>query len=412
MDRTPDQESSEPGWASGRRDWFGEPYQDPNAEKLAALTPSALASPVRRALGSDTVEVNGWEVELVKGRGGDSMEGLGVYRLSGGGRDRGRDVQWSMMLKIVRPAENEMTSHAGTREVLAYQSGFLHDLPGGLAAPRCFGILEQEDGAFWMWIEEIVDEVGDEWPVERYGLAARHLGQLNGTYLAGRPLPDFAWLSRKWLRKYTSQYATSVGELDGNLAHPLMRRICPPDVANALIRLWAQREPLLDALERLPQTFCHMDAFRHNLFARRGAGGREETVAIDWPYAGIGAVGEELAPLVSMGFGRFEISCAELRELDEVLFKGYLAGLRDAGWNGDPRVARFGYVASAPLRYAFMGTRLVQFLRSMDEERRAQMEQRMKAGFEKHGPAFAELQRFLLDLADEALGLLDSLEIP
>jgi len=29
-----------------------------------------------------------------------------------------------------------------------------------------------------------------DWPLERYGLAARHLGQFNGRYLTGTPLPQ------------------------------------------------------------------------------------------------------------------------------------------------------------------------------------------------------------------------------
>src|SRR3712207_7779326 len=58
-------------------------------------------------------------------------------------------------------------------------------------------------------------------------------------------------------------------------------------------RLWEERERFLTALDRLPQTFCHHDAFRRNLLVRRGPEG-EELVALDWTQTGHGAVGQEL----------------------------------------------------------------------------------------------------------------------
>ena len=388
-----------------RMDPFGEGYVDPNKEKLEALSLETIGLPVRCLLHSETVQVLTWQYKLLKGRGGDAREGLGVYRFSGRARVQGQDVPWSMILKIIRPSRDEPSSYAGKREVLAYRSGFLDDLPGGLAAPQCLGINEWPDGEFWMWIEEVVDQVGDEWPIERFGLAARHLGQLNGTYLAGKPLPNQDWFSRKWLRQYTAQYGKAMTQLNTNLKHPLMRRVCPPDVAAQLERLWPKREPWLDLIEHLPQTFCHMDAFVRNLFARRSSDGHEETVAIDWPYAGIGAVGEELAPLVSMGLGRQRISLDDLHMLDRVVFKGYLEGLNDAGWNGDPDLARFGFVASAPLRYGFMSTRFVEFFNTLDKDRQTELERRMEAEWAQNEHFFAQFQHFLFSLADEATKL-------
>ena len=56
---------------------------------------------------------------------------------------------------------------------------------------------------------------------------------------------------------------------------------------------------LLAALDKLPQTFCHLDAYRPNLFLRRDADGSNQTVAVDWAFTGIASVGEEIANLLA-----------------------------------------------------------------------------------------------------------------
>src|SRR5439155_4390297 len=127
----------------------------------------------------------------------------------------------------------------------------------------------------------------------------------------------------------------------------LMERVYPNEVAEQIFQIWDERELLLDALTRLPpQTFCHRDAFRRNLFARR-----TQTVAVDWAYSGIGAVGEEIAPLVWGSLGFRDVPIEQAQELEALVFNSYLDGLRDAGWNGDARLVRFGYAAASVLRY-------------------------------------------------------------
>ncbi len=386
---------------------FREPYVDPNAEKLAALTSEDLQTPVRHALNSETAQVLMWTHELIKGRGGDAQEGLGVYRFSGTARDQGQDeIPWSIMLKTTQPAQDK-ASYAGKREIQAYQSGFLEDLPGRIAVPQFFGVTEYPAGDLWIWLESLVDEIGETWPLERFGLAARHLGQLNGAYLAGRPLPDFDWLSRGWLRQYTDQYTDSMARLEAYVQHPLMQKFYPQAVVTELQWLWSQREAWLNVIARLPQTFCHMDAFRRNLFARRTSAGQEVTMAIDWSYTGIGAVGEDLTPLVAMGQARPDGPVSDWRALDTLAFEQYGLGLQDAGWRGDLDLARLGFVISAPLRYGFMGTRFMEFFSTLDEEKQTQLLHWIDARTDKSKNFLARLQEFLFELADEAKHMLD-----
>jgi hypothetical protein len=235
------------------------------------------------------------------------------------------------------------------REVLTYQCGLLSALPAGLAAPRCFDIGEHA-GLVWLWLEDVTDQVGRRWPVARFALAARHLGRLNGTYLAARPLPDYPWLQRTLLRWRVERNIAFWAAFDAARGEPWLRRCWPGDLGARARDLWRRREVLLDLLDRLPQTLVHGDADRRNLFARLGPAG-DETVAIDWAFTGVAAVGEEVVNLVVASVLWFQADAAALPDLADRCLEGYVAGLADAGWRGDPRLARAGFVVAAALRY-------------------------------------------------------------
>jgi hypothetical protein len=144
------------------------------------------------------------------------------------------------------------------------------------------------------------------------------------------------------------------------MKHPLIQHLYPDSAVRGLLRLWEERATFLDALDRLPQTFCHRDAFAGNLFALHGVDSREQMGAIDWANTGVGALGEEPAALVGGSLVFFEIEASAARSLDELAFTEYLDGLRDAGWHENPQVVRFGYAAALALRYGLGGALDVQ----------------------------------------------------
>jgi hypothetical protein len=119
---------------------------------------------------------------------------------------------------------------------------------------------------------------------------------------------------------------------------------------DSLRQLWARRQELLSALERLPRTFCHGDTTRRNLFARRDPQGRDHTVAIDWAGVGIAWIGWEIFNTTRSTLLHREVGWADAVELDRIVFDGYLEGLRDAGWRGDPRQARLGQAGEVAMR--------------------------------------------------------------
>src|SRR5258708_11124176 len=72
---------------------------------------------------------------------------------------------------------------------------------------------------------------------------------------------------------------------------------------------------------------------------------REEVVAMDWAICGYGALGGDLYALIIATTTLFEVEPAALPELDTAVFSAYLEGLQDAGWQGNPELARLGYTA-------------------------------------------------------------------
>ncbi|MGC9397076.1 MAG: hypothetical protein ACP5J4_19710 [Anaerolineae bacterium] len=375
--------------------------------QLQAIDQTTLTPVVRRALGSETVEVIHWDYQQIHGGAGGGVGGTAIYRFAGQGRDQGKMVPWSVILKVLwaQADSDESDCYYWRREAVAYQSGWLEDLPGGLAAPQCFGIVEHPGEACWLWLEEVVDEIG-QWPLEHYGLVAYHLGQFNGAYLTGE-LPSWSWLSSGWLRASVVQIVPAITQLRDLLEHPLVRRWLPGDTSDGVFRQWARRETFLDALDRLPHTLCHLDAFRRNLFGRRSADGRDQTVAIDWAFAGTGAVGEEIEPLVNRSLGFLEVDPTRAQELDDIVFGGYLEGLRDAGWRGDPGQVRLGYTAATTLRALVSYGQIVLAL--IDESKHSLIEQLWGYSVEEIMDRVAEVVCFQLGLSDEAWELLGSL---
>ena len=102
----------------------------------------------------------------------------------------------------------------------------------------------------------------------------------------------------------------------------------------------------------MPQTICHFDVFKRNAFAQKTEDGEDQTVLIDWAYVGRGPIGADLSPLIWMSVTFSDVELGEMPYLEEIVFEGYLEGLQEAGWQGDPKQVRLGYLA-AGIRYMF-----------------------------------------------------------
>ena len=374
-------------------------------DALPAIDAVTLTPLVRSALGGDAHLHGAWSIRPLHG----GLGGQGLYRCAGRARVGDASRPWSLVLKIApasQPAADPLAWDMPQREALAYRSGFLARLPGPLVSPRCLAVSEQSDGSTWVWLEEIVDEHPGPWDLGRYALAARHLGRFNGAWLVADALPDHAWLSRDWLRRYVEaagRVAAAFALADD--APPLLRQCFPPQAVAQIRRLWAQREVFLAALDRLPQTICHHDAFRRNLFVRRTAEGSEQTVAVDWAFVGVGAVGADLAPLVVGSLLFFEVVESGPQQLAETALAAYMTGLRETGWQGDERAVRLGFLATAALLYTIGPLSFVVADLSDPAQYSAQVHTQGRSMTEV-GVSWIELQAFQFALADEALRVL------
>jgi hypothetical protein len=245
---------------------------------VQAIDRATVAGVVRAALGS-AAELADWHVESINPGMGWATGAM--YRVTGSALLDQQLVSWSSILKVLSLTASSFNQASREidhplyweREALAYQSGLLDDLSGGVTAPRCLIVTRGPGDTLWLWLEEAREQYGPRWPLDQYARAARCLGRFNGAYLAGRPMPAHPWLcGPASLRGMLDGFAGLLDAIRDPQAwqHPLIQRAISASAAPRLLRLWNERAPLLDALERLPQTLCHKDAWRRNMFAPFG----------------------------------------------------------------------------------------------------------------------------------------------
>ena len=184
----------------------------------------------------------------------------------------------------------------------------------------------------------------DNWTLARFALSARHLGRLNGSFLAERSSPVFSWYSKNRTRQWLNSLPWKATQWD----HPKVLARYPSLEQNTFRRMLVEHDRFLTRLDLLPQTISHGDTYPTNFKSCRLKGGQEQTVALDWALMGIGPLGDDLGQFV---FGA-QTSLKEIHptEVENALFQGYLEGLRDSGYQVDPLVVRFGYTATAAFR--------------------------------------------------------------
>jgi len=358
------------------------------------LNADSLRPIVGRALGCEVDEVIRWDSTLLKG----SWEGAGnlVARVTGAAVAGGRELGWSIILKIPRPVRPEVDPWQ--REPLFYGSGVLEDLPGPMSAPRCLGVEHPPGDEPWIWMTDVSGPAGKDWPMARFYRALEHLGEFQGAYLCDSPLPDYGWFDTSgWLRKHAGEGERRARRaIPAARAHPAAAMVFDAGRGRRMLELLGHRGALLDALERLPLTFTHGDLNTSNMIAPDGA--EERTVAVDWHFSGSGIVGYDVTTL---------IGCAAvyqgpvLGRVDRIVaptVEAYLRGLRRSGWDGDEVLARFGCLGGLAVRVTSGIPDLV--FRAIDEGHPLQIHDPQR--LEEMMAHYARSLDYLLELAAEA----------
>lgn len=377
---------------------------------LRNLDAAELASHVAQALQISNVQLDDWTIAPLGGGSANYAEGgIGVYRLQGTAQTATGTVPWSIIAKGASGLAQSGSSDPAAptywkRETLVYQSGLVANLPGDLVAAQCFAVVEPSAEEAWLWLED-VQETSAQWTLDRYGTAARHLGQFNGAYLAGHPLPEsLPWFANGRVRRVLEHPERPLHPPAEFARTPLGSRLIRAGQLERLEQLLKRRHALLQAFLRLPVCFCHHDAFRRNLLARDESAAAAQTVAIDWAYAGLGRVGEEAGLLARVSLLWMDVAVSDAKALCDITYAGYLAGLRDAGWYGDERQVRFGYALSV----AMGSTWILSMMRLLQDPGNVPVAESIVGHpLDDQIVQLAELQPFFLALGDEAITLAD-----
>jgi hypothetical protein len=286
----------------------------------------------------------------------------GLWRVRGDG--------WSAIAKTLahsdrghahwRTSGDERDPMYWRREALAYCTGFLDRVLDeertGLRAPRCLACSEHDDGSVTTWLEDVRGLPGAQWPLLGYAAVSRALGRMQGRHAAESSVPDESWLSRGWLRAYVARRESHGTVL---LDDARWREVPPPArdagaLRDVFVRAWRDRDALLDGLDRVPRTLCHLDLHPDNLFGVTRRDGLGRVVMVDWAYTGIGTLGEDVGNLIFDAQLDLHVAPEEGRALAELCVGAYVFGLHEGGWDGDDRVVRFAVAASAIVKYTWM----------------------------------------------------------
>jgi hypothetical protein len=377
------------------------PVEFIDLELHPSIDPDQLTTVIRTVLNDPQAEVVNVSVEALHG---GLQLGSAVYCLQGTAATQGQVREWKLALKCAQAIPKNSDPGGYTywrREAQIYQSGILDDLPHGLAAPRCYAVRQEAGDSMQLWLEWIEDESVSPWQLEQFAWAASQLGEFSGAYLNGKSNPQRDFLPHDWLERYLENAAEMIAFIKANPHHPMVAASLPGIALAMTLALWDEREYYLRILRRLPQTFCHQDAFRRNLFIQDG-----RLIAVDWGFAGIAPLGAELAPLIGGAFNLGGFPSSQAAELDRACFASYLEGLQSAGWRGDEKLLRLGLCTTLLLRYVLAATIGEGFALLLDPEKHDWWLENVGQSSEDAGMGDAGQVTYYQSVASEALRLL------
>lgn len=372
----------------------------PSPEELAATVAALLRRAPRDVVIRDVVaEDVGYDQPAITTLTRHWVRGIAVVD--------GRDVPWSLFVKVIQPFQRSPLFQAVPEqlrelvreailpwqtEALVYESDLADRLPPGLSVPRAVRVDLTRPELGVLWIEE-VPAVAACWDAERYRRAAYLLGRLAGSETV-RPV---AGVGESDGRRGPVQYAEGrfrhvvlpALEQDALWEHPLMAPFA--GLRDRMRRAARQGRRIAEELEAYPLATAHGDACPNNLLVLDPDS--PDLVMIDFGFWSTQPVGFDLGQL-QLGEAQLgRRSAAEVVALDDDLVASYVDGLRAESFVVGSEVVRRAHALQMVL---FSGLSAVPW-ELLDLE---PTDARMQVATTR-----ADLARFTLDLVDATGGL-------
>ena len=384
-------------------------------EQLKAIDQAVLTDVVRKDQHNQDLVLLDWMVEPISHEKIISTTG-GLFCFSGRSQSTHSIQPWKVAMKCINNPKERSQQPRGwsywRREIMAFQSGFLEQLPPGVRAPQFYGVMENENGA-WVWIEHIKESTGKQWSLDDFQRTARQLGRFQGAYLSRTPLVDQPWLSQSFFRNVWDEQGFWFGFMnpaskENAWKSPITQRGFDDRKKSRTLQLLAEIESFFDVNDRLPQVLCHYDASRRNfMWSHSWQTGEDELIGIDWAFTGIGALGNDLGQLFETSLFFFEYNLADMETLEAALLEGYLTGIADNGVTVDARLVRLGYLISLAL---WMGMMLPGWAAEMlPPDSGVNVQAMYGRTAEEVLKGWVQLHEFCLDRADEARSLIQQM---
>ncbi|UNK20278.1 phosphotransferase [Paenibacillus sp. N3/727] len=270
----------------------------------------------------------------------------GIYHLYGFLETNKEQLPWSIILKVIKPDSEEKDDikhhNYWRREALLFESKLLDNLSGYIKAPNTYLVEEQNDGTIWLWMEQVNGLFAHS--QEQFNFIAHRLGMFNAEYLTAKAIPDEIWVCKSWLKSWTTssrKYAANPESYINQLQDEEIKYIW-----KWFKELTEEINEKLASLSNLPRVLAHQDLGQKNMILTPN----DQLVLIDWQFMSISGIGEDLGKMFGANMSLGIIPTDQYEAYRDSLFYSYIKGMRDMGWEGDERLARYGYCISTALR--------------------------------------------------------------
>ena len=321
------------------------------------LTSDILKDCVSKIVGEKMISIKQVDVESIAGHSINFITD-GIFRLSGTAYIQEKEVPWSLVLKIIKRAEEEknnpMHHNYWKREALVNQTNILNAFADVFYVPQCYKVEEKENGTIWIWMEEIKQNEQLDWSEEDFAFIARQLGIFNGIYLNKKIVHKEPWICQQWLKSWVdgcTKYAVNPEQY-----YPLVQDTEIKHLYFDYVNLHKDIHTIFQSLQRLPQVLAHQDLSIQNMFIQ----GQKHWTLIDWQFLSMAAIGEDLGKLFGVALSQQNISYEQGEYYENLLFTNYVDGLKQGGWNGNTNEARYGFCSSFALRSAWEIPKLIK----------------------------------------------------